>query len=101
MPASAVASAHPFRGLPLSSPSTRHHVSAIPLFALHNLNALHLSSQSRRLSPRFTYSIPIGPRSGLLETAVSAMLRPTLPSTQGFLWSEHLSLIHISEPTRP
>ena len=75
MSASAAVWPDPFGRLRITSPATPCHLSFLLPIADHRLNSLHLPSPAPPPFAPFTHSIPIGPHSGLLEHAVSAMLR--------------------------
>ena len=83
MSASAAVWPDPFGRLRITSPATPCHLSFLLPIADHRLNSLHLPSPAPPPFAPFTHSIPIGPHSGLLEHAVSAMLRSTLRPPRG------------------
>ena len=72
-----------FGRLRITSLATPRHLSFLLRVADHRLNSLHLPSPVPPPFAPFTHSIPIGPHSGLLEHAVSAMLRSTSSPTPG------------------
>lgn len=77
MPASAAVWPDPLRRVLTSFLSRQCHVAFLPWVAADRLNSLYLPSPLSHPLARFTHSIPIGARSGLLEHTVSAMLRPS------------------------
>src|SRR5262249_50055779 len=83
MSASAAVWPDPFGWHRITSPATPRHLTFLLRLADHRLNSLHLPSPVPPPFAPFTHSIPIGPHSGLLEPAVSAMLRSTSSPTPG------------------
>src|SRR5215470_8894848 len=83
MSASAAVWPDPFGWHRITSPATPRHLTFLLRVADHRLNSLHLPSPVPPPFAPFTHSIPIGPHSGLLEHAVSAMLRSTSSPTPG------------------